>query len=157
MTLLANTSMPRLTNTDYLIRRQELLDLFAHEPGRFAVLPPRLQWAVHRYYQTSAQMDDAALLDRRLKLKAREPSLPQVASKAYRRVVAPQPALTFPSPVARREGLTVRGVMQPEIDVQKLAQAFIALARHTASRSGSDAGSSELEEDGPLRTSKRSR
>lgn len=131
--------MPRLTDTDYLHIHHRLARLWSAADGVFGFLTPNEQWCLHEYFQSSKSWSDSRLLAHRMAISVAQPSLPQQAGKALSKhdrhsatyavnKVRPAPAGTPKRrPTAERK-ISVRPVVHPEVDPQKLARAFIHLA-----------------------------
>ncbi len=133
--------MSRLTDHDFLHIHDRLAHLWAKAPGTFGYLSAQEQWCLHDYFQPSKNMSDLQLLAHRQAISAARPSLPQRAGRALTKLdeaaavwalrqVRPK-AVNKRKPQAERH-VTVRAVVRPEVDPEKLARAFINLAQDIA-------------------------
>lgn len=75
--------MPRLTNSDYLINRHLLIEVWEEHWGQLSELPTFAQRDLHRFYAMSEDLNDDEALARRNVATAQEPSLPQQAGRAF--------------------------------------------------------------------------
>lgn len=132
--------MPRLTNPAYLAKRQRLADAWEFRPGLFAGLQTFEQRDLHRYFALSRDFyDDDALLYRREVTKLL-PSLPAQAGRAYahfERMIAAdrlrrtqRPVVTSRTKSSPRPTrvVTVQALVEPELDVKRLARVLLDLA-----------------------------
>ena len=133
---LENTSLPRLTNPDYLDQRHRLMIAWEFRPHLFAELELYEQHALHDFFAFSRELfDDDAVLYRR-EVSKRWPSLPQKAGRAYthfeavvaadklRREQEREKVTTIPMRGATRpkKVVTVKPVARPELDVKRMVQ-----------------------------------
>lgn len=92
------------------------------------------QWAIHDYYLPSKDINRDQLIAHRAEITADRPALPAQASKAANQLHHISKQRLYARPIqttGKRTGprhITARGTRQPEIDVQKLARAFVMLA-----------------------------
>ena len=126
--------MPRLNNTNYTNRHRWLRQLWLKSPRTFSILRPNQQWDVHDYYRPSEKLTSKQLLAHRRHITKTRPALPQRASKALMVLagIAPVPKPTSVKYGKRR--IVVRALVQPQIDVERLARALMALAEHQVSQ-----------------------
>lgn len=143
----ATPHMPRLTDTDYLARHRYLRLMWQECPYAFAVLKPREQRQLHRYYQTQAVTTDAALIANRQRLTADSPALPHVASKAFHHLYdcfraadvvagdddrAFRRALAYLAQRQATGGRRLTATARPEPDLRVLARALLELGSDSA-------------------------
>jgi len=132
--------MPRLTNPTYLAKRQRLADAWEFRPGLFAGLQTFEQRDLHRYFAFSRDVyDDDALAYRREVTKLL-PSLPAQAGRAYarferaiaadrlRRTQAPETSARTKSSPRPKRVVTVQALVEPELDVKRLARVLLDFA-----------------------------
>jgi len=142
--------MPRLTAKQYLKAHDQLRRFWLHDNRLFAELSPTEQWQLHDYFKPDKDWSDLELLAHREHISKQRPSLPHQAGRALTRLhnKAAHYALLgvrrAKSPVAARirkqseRRLTVKAVVRPEVDADKLARAFINMAVERAKRQGVD-------------------
>ncbi|TWE12605.1 hypothetical protein BKA23_1420 [Rudaeicoccus suwonensis] len=148
--------MPRFTNHHYLELHRRLRALWLQDDANYLDFTTTEQLTIHRFFAPGKDLDDEALLARRQEITKLEPSLPQRAGRAianldqieriaaYRQNRAEELARNPPQPrpkgqrVTRPKGseynITVRGVMRPEIDIQRLACAIVHMAMDKAEK-----------------------
>lgn len=151
--------MSRVPYQDHLHRHRLLRELWLFVPSIYSTLLPTQQWEVHRLYEPSEFFEDDDLLAFVKAAIAKEPSLPNRVGKHWKGIsqlytwasaVAEGPedwqgihnALVtvramgqlsldrVPTP-ARKKGYVVRvaPIMNPHVDYDKLAWAFMEQAR----------------------------
>jgi hypothetical protein len=135
--------MPRMSNKHYLHTHRQLAHFWHHDPGLFSALSPTEQWQLHDFFQLSKTLSPEDLLTHRQAITEKRPSLPQQAGRSLEKFYAKtaeaalqrqraQPAAVA---VAKRKAvrgervITVRSVVNPEIDVDKLARALLSAAK----------------------------
>lgn len=139
--------MPRLTTKNYLRTHDRLRGLWLHDIRLFAELTPTEQWQLHDFFRPDKDWSDLELLQYRDAIKAERPSLPHQAGRALEKfwtlsanlAVRRVRAAKVPAGSAKRvrqqdRKFTVKAVARPEIDTQKLARAYIYLARDLAKK-----------------------
>lgn len=130
--------MPRITNTNYLERRQQLIRQYRQHRELFSYLSVQAQNDLHVYFQTTNFGSAAELIAERARLAAEDPSLPQRAGKAFVALgKEPAPDVRVTTPAGGR-GVYARGVMRAEPDVQQLARALLKLADELAQQEQPD-------------------
>jgi hypothetical protein len=110
--------------------------------GAFSWIDPGEQWALHHFFLPYKDVSDDEMIAHRHAITQRRPELPEEADHAYQRLSilmdrlkpAPQPTVSFsgnkPKPSKKSERvISVRALVRPEIDMQKLAMALIEFAR----------------------------
>ncbi len=129
--------MPRLSNELYYKRYEVLRWLWLNENKTYGCLSPKEQWAIHSFFQPSKDLSFDELVAHRRTIVKERPTLPARAGKAGRRLVDIATGKHSPKPsrstaAASRQGkgrqVYVRGVVRPEIDVEKLARALLEIA-----------------------------
>lgn len=102
------------------------------------------QWDLHAFYGITERLDEKQAVAYRTQTTREHPSLPQRAGRAYAHLVAIEEHLaTLPRlvPVVRGAGkrsnrrskhvnISVRTLVRPTIDYEKLAAAFLEHAEH---------------------------
>jgi hypothetical protein len=126
------------TSTYHLATHTWLRSLWLeNDASVFAELSPRDQRYLHGFFAPSEPWSDEELLRYRQLVTGRQPSLPQCAGRAVvklRRVLAGErvyrpPALVSAGGKGRRpHRITVRRVVRPKPDTDRLARALIDLA-----------------------------
>jgi integrase len=107
----------------------------------YAELSPTDQWLLHDFFQPDRVLTDLELLQHRDEITQQRPSLPHQAGRALERfwATAAQVGLKrvarakVPAGPAKRvrqadRQIVVKGLVRPEVDVEKLARAFLRLA-----------------------------
>jgi hypothetical protein len=132
----------RLTDNEYLSRRDFLVDAWKFFPGVFTAVSYNEQLEVHRFFQTSKFLTPEEALDHRRLITAEEPSLPHRAGKLYLRIEAeahrlrnqlenqpPQnPTIRVRVPAGRgKRQIRVVPLARPEVDVEKMAEALLTI------------------------------
>jgi hypothetical protein len=148
--------MPRLTNPQYLKIHHALAWYWQNSPRIYSTLAPNEQWDIHAYFVPYKFLPDQELLQHRNTITKERPSLPQKAGRAFNHLdrnieqirerqakedeAAKQaPPQAQPSSKQSRyrtsprphtpEPIKVQALVRPEINVEMLARACIALAR----------------------------
>jgi hypothetical protein len=134
--------MTRLIQLTYTAQHYQLKKEWSSEGGgAFIMLSPTEQWALHSYYEFTEQLSDAELLAHRIIISRAQPSLSQPAGKAFSRLR--RFSAHFPLYIKgrrhapkRKKGaptqLTILSQVHPEVDIAKLTDALIQLAREQA-------------------------
>jgi hypothetical protein len=134
--------MPRLTPKQYLKAHDQLRRFWLHNDMVFGALSSAEQYQIHDYFQPSKDLSDLELLAHRDRITKERPSLPHQAGRALAKLRDAAAVLSVrrlrmaKAPAGakvRRQGnrhLTVRAVVKPEPDMQKLARALVMLAEH---------------------------
>lgn len=130
--------MPRLTDSEYLINRHLLIEVWEQHWGQLAELPTFAQRDLHRFYAMSKDLSDDEAIALRRDATAQEPSLPQQAGRAFaqlKRVMSDALARERePTPLAMQTGrrgkrragtVRVHALARPEIDYERLARALL--------------------------------
>lgn len=143
--------MPRLTNTDYLINRHLLIEVWERHWAQLAELPTFAQRDLHRYYAMSKDLYDDQALAHRKEATKKEPSLPQQAGRAFAQLEAvmreadlrsqsPSPVAIPPGRRGKRRAMTirVRALVRPEIDYKLIAEALLRQAIDDERKAASD-------------------
>jgi hypothetical protein len=122
--------MPKLSNEDYLIRHEMLHRVWGTDNRHFAGLTYQQQRDLHDYYVPAKDLTNDELLAHRRKVTKQSPSLPQRASKAFLVMLKPeaQPDHYVHTDKKGRK-ITIRPLVRPEIDTEKLAMALLDLAK----------------------------
>lgn len=135
--------MTRLSNSLYLRQRSRLYDeWFSKDGGAFVMLSPAEQWALHDFYACIKKLSDVDALAHRRNITGIQPSLPQRAGKAFKKIGVfldlpprvPEPAPVHPDGRRRKipgskQAISVRGVVRPEIDPERLAKILLQHVR----------------------------
>lgn len=135
--------MPRLTNSDYLINRHLLIEVWEQHWGQLAELPTFAQRDLHRFYAMSKDLSDDQAIALRKDATAQEPSLSQQAGRAFaqletvmsaalaRNQSPPADAIRTGTRGKHRVGtIRVRALARPEIDYERLARALVEHAMY---------------------------
>lgn len=117
--------MPRLTDRDYLFLRSYLYEVWQTRRQAFALISPRDQYYLHRYFNLSDEMSDTDALTHRKAITAFQPSLPQCAGRALKCLADPK-ALRGTTGAKR---IVLYPLIRPEPDIGKLARALLGTAR----------------------------
>lgn len=110
--------MPRLTNTEYLIRQEILKRVWKVKRGDFGYLSFQQQRDLHDYFAASKELTDEELLEHRQDVSKLDPSLPHRASKAFLAFLRPPKSMAT-------SRVTVRPIVRPEMDFLDLAEALL--------------------------------
>lgn len=128
--------MPRLSNDLYYHRYEVLRWLWLNRVGIYSYISPKEQWAIHDYFQPSKQLSFQELVDHRRTVSRERPSLPATAGRAANQIWqliegqrAPRPFAQSEQRGSRQRQVTVRAVVRPEIDIEKLAKTLLELAK----------------------------
>lgn len=133
----------RLTDTELAHRRHLLQDCWLQNSKAFSVLTPNEQWDAHRYFAFAQVLEPAQLVAHCRQVTLSDPSLPNRAGKAFRKVedAINQQAIVRPptqprvKAVRRKRGpIHVRSVVRPEPDYKKYARVLVELAMVQAVR-----------------------
>lgn len=140
--------MPRLTPNNYLKTYDRLRRLWLRDPRLFAELTPKDQWFLFDYFQLHRDLTDLQLLQHREQVTKARPSLPHQAGRAlahFWEVAAREGlkrvrATNVPTKVVPQKdrSISVKPLVQPEIDIEKLARAFLRLAEDMKRRRSID-------------------
>lgn len=133
--------MPRLTNRQYLDRRAFLQMLWDKRRQLFSYLSHRDQIYLHRYYSFLISDSDADHLAHRKWISRKDPSLPQTSGRAYRKLQIlvregkiPEEMRSVPDyEGTSRRHITIRSVLRPEPDYERIARSVLDLAVRLAS------------------------
>ncbi|MFL6098595.1 MAG: hypothetical protein ACJ71T_01420 [Actinomycetales bacterium] len=133
--------MPRLTAKQYLKTHDRIRRLWLQIPSVFAEISPIDQWLLHDFFVPDRDLSDLELLAYRDRVAEQRPSLPHQAGRALSRFweAAAHAGLLrvrrakVPAGVTKRvrqadRHLVVKPLVRPEIDVHKLARAFLWMA-----------------------------
>ena len=85
--------MPKLTNTEYLIRHEMLRRVWGTDYKPFSYLSYQQQRDLHDYYNLSKDSTEEELLKHRAKATKADSSLPQRASRAFLAILRPEDRL----------------------------------------------------------------
>lgn len=133
--------MPRLTNKDYLVQREFLVDAWNHFRSVFAHISYNEQMELHAYFVPYKELSDSEAIKYRQQITHDQPSLPQRAGKIYARFFkevkahqarlpqAPTTATAKPRSRVTKQNIRVRGIARPEPDLHKLALALLDVAK----------------------------
>jgi len=126
--------MPRLTNQQYLDRRQVVLhEWYDEDGGSLGFLHVAEQHAIHRYFATLENFTPTQALEFRDKISVDHPALPQIAGRAYKNLdaaihfVLPEPAVTVPG-TRKQRNIRVSMVAKAEPDYYRLARLLLRIA-----------------------------
>lgn len=147
--------MPRLPLQDHLGRRDLLVASWREFPELFGTVDPKAQWEVHRFYRPSETLTDAEVLEHIKAVLLTDPTLVHRVGKHYRvmqdvffgvtdrvgltnwealvaelrtgRVQVPASG-TKARAAGKQHNIRLVAVVNPNIDVGKLARAFSTLA-----------------------------
>jgi hypothetical protein len=125
--------MPRINNAQYINRHRWLRQLWLKNPRMFSTLRPNQQWDIHDYYRPSERLTKKQLLQHRRQISRDRPALPHQASKALKILAGRAPTL---KPISIKAGgsrhIEVYSLVQPQIDIERLARALLMLAEQIA-------------------------
>lgn len=132
--------VPRLTDKEYLSRREFLVDAWKLCPAVFIVVSYNQEMELHAYYQPTKQMTNKEAMNHRHQITAQYPNLPNRAGKGVARVEAealcvmrlqedepPQdPTKRIRMPARRGKGYAREvPLAKPEVDVNHLTKAVL--------------------------------
>jgi hypothetical protein len=138
-------AIPRLTFSDYLIRRQFLRQQWweAHDGAAFADLLYQQQLDLHDYFAPAAPFTNQEALAHRREMTIAFPSLPQKAGRAFMPLRAAEDgtpnqivdtyrdATTSVELIASKSrSVRISGTTHPTVDYYRLARALLNLERH---------------------------
>jgi hypothetical protein len=124
--------------------------------GAFSWIDSREQWALHHFFLPYKDLSEEELVAHRNAITLKRPELPVEADDAYQRLLvimdrpklAPQPTVSFSGKQQKRakasnRAVSVRVLVRPEIDMQKLVQALILIAEQEAARKTATEGNDD--------------
>ena len=123
--------MPRLNRSQYFIRHGLLSYLWETHRQLFSLLSPTAQLELHRFFLPTVDIQEHELASYRDYINKHEPSLAHKAGKHFKEFTRPRPEVA--EIITRKKQVVVRPIMNPEPDLQKLARAFIQVAKHNNS------------------------
>jgi hypothetical protein len=126
--------LPRLSNRVYYEKHLALRQIWNEQSQTFGYLSAVEQHNIHDFFQPSKELSFEELVAHRKRISQQRPSLPAVAAKAVSKLGQYGLGLRKPRqarPVNGRQ-ISVRAVVRPEIDVEKLAKAMLELAKEMA-------------------------
>jgi hypothetical protein len=151
--------MPRLSARKYLQASKRLRRYWYHQQMAYGYLTAAEQWQLHDFFKPTKDWTDDEVLAHRAEITTQRPSLPHQAGRALAKIdeIAPQLAVIGvrrrhapPAKPARRTNvrdqdrhITVRAVVKPEIDTERLAKVVIAMAEHLAKQKAEQRGKDE--------------
>lgn len=111
------------------------------------MLSPAEQWALHDFYACNKKLSDDEALVHRRDATIKQPSLPQRAGKAFKKLnvfMNQPPRIPVPTPV-RADGhrrkipnsksvISVTSVVNPDVDYERLAKALLQHVREQHER-----------------------
>jgi hypothetical protein len=123
--------MPRLTDHGYLEIQHWLGQIWRDHPQIFSLMSPAEQRRVHDYFMPSQEVTLEELLAHRQRVSTEQPSLPQCAGRALRKLreaieAQPAPASAL-VPTSKRQ-VVVRAVARPTIDGNVISRALLRAA-----------------------------
>jgi hypothetical protein len=125
----------------YLKTHKKLKRLWDHAQSVYAELDSSEQWDLHDYFQPTKDLRDDQLLEHRVAITAKHPNLPHQAGRALNklderaavyalnRVRAKRAPAGSKGKRQRVRNITVKAVVRPEIDLQKLSRALLMIAK----------------------------
>ncbi len=123
--------MPRLSNSDYLYSRSELLALLNEKIPIQVHFSYSDQMVLHAYFVPTMQINDEEALAYRKVISKENPSLPNRAGKLMKRVAALRSIDWSRTPRSNGIGpsrrLVVQSLVRAEPDIEKIAGTLIAL------------------------------
>lgn len=142
--------MPHVAQINHLGRRDLLVACWQFVPEAIGLLSPRAQWEMHRVYAPSLLLTDEQFLEHMHSVLETEPSLAQRVGKHYRviftvykrhadvvgktsfeeirRRIRHEFADASVDPTLKRR-LVIMPLVNPKIDIPRLARAFFEQAR----------------------------
>jgi hypothetical protein len=141
--------MPRLSVRKYLQASKRLRRYWDYQQMAYGYLTAAEQWQLHDFFKPAKDWPKDVVLEHRAEISKQRPSLPHQAGRALAKIdeIAPRLAIAGvrrrhappPAKPARRanvrskyQHITVRAVVKPEVDTERLAQVVIAMAEHLA-------------------------
>jgi hypothetical protein len=125
--------MPRLSTKQYLDLHNYLRHLWLEHKQIYSLLQPNQQWDLHEFFAPTEDLGPEQLLAHRKQAAAAASSLPQSAGRAFKEldlIMAGQKRPhTISVPAGRQGHLHAHPLVNPDIDYEKLARAFVAAAR----------------------------
>ena len=132
--------MPRLTFANYHERYKLLRKTWEESPVIFGHLLPNEQWNLFDYFMCHEKRSEEGLKTYWGDMHVRRSSLPQRAGRAYKRFEQVLEKLQAPVASASGKGraeyeIHVYGQVQPNIDIEGLAQVVMMLGRQLRAES----------------------
>jgi hypothetical protein len=129
--------MPRLSNKDYWKYHKTLRHLWLNHSSIYGYLSPKQQWELHAFFQPYKDLTKEQLIEYRRLVTEVRPGLSHQAGWAMK---AMQQVLDTPAQERRggtryRDGnkiITVKGIVRPEIDIEKIARALTMMEERKA-------------------------
>lgn len=127
--------MPRLSSSDYYKRYKYLNYVWREQQGVFGELTPRDQWDLHAFYELSKSKSKEECVAYRQQMRKERPGLGQTAARAFLRFEVAYERYKNPKPVRKSTkrgpvtGVTVKALVRPKIDWEKLARVYLDAAR----------------------------
>jgi hypothetical protein len=119
--------VPRLTRSQYFIRHGLLSYLWETHRQLFSLLSSTAQLELHRFFLPTVDIEEHELASYRAYINKLEPSLAHKAGKHFKEFTTPRPEVA--KIITKSKNFELRPIMKPEPDLQKLARAFIAVAK----------------------------
>jgi hypothetical protein len=148
--------VPRLTNDKYYDRHRFLCLAWKEFPALYTILPPTAQWDIHRFYKPTADITKEELLAYRKQVSKDYPSLPNRAGQYFSRMYVlfrvafesgqgdirkfhgaireAQPGRNHTPALPKTRRIHVASIVNPEIDLHRLARALIDLESQQAAK-----------------------
>ncbi|MDG4668615.1 hypothetical protein [Mycobacterium sp. 236(2023)] len=155
--------MPRLTHSTYCAQHRYLKQVWVESQPSWVELRPGEQRELHDYYVPTQRFSDEELLEYRQKITALHPSLPQRAGRALKKLRAAHAAYEasvkarVAEPIVVGKGkkkrlskdrvITVKSLVHPQPDIDRLAKAVLALAKELADADRANRSASEQPDD----------
>jgi hypothetical protein len=96
--------------------------------GAYSLLSSSDQWAIHRFYAPTDDIDDKTLRDYRRSVTKIDPSLPQRAGRAYAKLKRGEWSKVDYAVMPNGRAISVRAVVRPKPDAELLARVFWQMA-----------------------------
>ena len=110
--------MPRVTTAEQYIRYQQLRVVYDKYRSTFGCLTLADQQAILDYYKPYDELTLEELKGNCTDKTKRDPSLPNRAGKAHRRLLTPPKPSSLQSLIKRE--VTIAPILRPEVDAEKL-------------------------------------
>ncbi|MHA3019671.1 hypothetical protein ACXPWS_05300 [Mycobacterium sp. BMJ-28] len=154
--------MARLTHHTYCAQHRLVREVWLTDRPALTRLLPNEQWDLHDFFAPTYDFSDDELREYRQKITALDPSLPQRAGRALRRLeqavlvqiaeaklreAQPRPEPGKTKRQSKNQILTVRSLAHKQPDMQRMAKALLGMAREMAEADRAKKASSPHDED----------
>jgi hypothetical protein len=140
--------MPRLTHHTYCAQHRSLREVWLDDQPAWSELSANEQWDLHDFFSPTRELSAYELKEFRQKMTAADPSLPQRAGRALKKLelaravrtsaaeARPAQPVSVDKPKRKYKSaerrISVKSLVHPEPNVERMAKALLALAREMA-------------------------